>query len=58
MYIDLGVPQIIFLVFYAINLFSSAYLHGKPQTGKYNFFVALVSTTLGILILAWGGFFS
>lgn len=57
MYIDLGAPQIIFLVFYAINLFGSAYLHGKPQTGKHNFFVTLVSTIIGIAILAWGGFF-
>jgi hypothetical protein len=51
-------PQIIFLIFIAAELLFAAYKHGKiRKETKYNFWSALISQTILILVLYWGGFF-
>ena len=53
----MGTPQIILLVIMGLNLLASAYLHGKPRTGKFNIFGALVNAGILIWLLVSGGFF-
>ena len=50
-------PQIIILCLMALNLLCSAYLHGKPKDGKWNFFVEAAAVGINFGILYWGGFF-
>lgn len=50
-------PQIIWIALLFIGLFNTAYMHGKPMDGKYNFWVRFFSSILSILLLWWGGFF-
>lgn len=49
-------PQIIMIVIYALNLFSSLLNHGKEK-GKSNFWLSAVATIVSVSILKWGGFF-
>jgi hypothetical protein len=53
----MGAPQIIALVLIGLNLLISAYLHGKPKSGKHNVFLALLNAGITIWILSSGGFF-
>ena len=53
----MGTPQIILLSLVALNLLATAYLHGKPRTGNFNIFGALVNAGILIWILVAGGFF-
>jgi len=50
-------PQIIWIVLVGIILFWTAYKHGQPKEGKYNFWEQIVSTILTVALLYWGGFF-
>lgn len=50
-------PQIIYLVIMAIGLLGSAHEHGKPRTGKHNFWSSLIGIALVLSLLVWGGFF-
>ena len=50
-------PQIIYLSITLLNLLITAYMHGKPRTDKYNIFVTILSTTVGLMLLTLGGFF-
>ena len=51
-------PQILLGLLWAISLLLHARDHGKPKTGTDNFWVALLSTAIGISITYWGGFWS
>ena len=53
----MGIPQIILLVLLGLNLLATAYLHGKPRTGNFNIFGALVNAGILIWLLVSGGFF-
>jgi hypothetical protein len=53
----MGTSQIIMVIFMGINLLLGAYLHGKPKTGDYNFWITAISAGLYFLILTTGGFF-
>jgi hypothetical protein len=53
----MGAPQIILIVLLGIGLLINAYMHGKPRTGKFNIFYALVNTSITLWILIAGGFF-
>lgn len=54
----MGTPQIIILVLFFIKLLLNANAHGKIKQGKYNFWYALISTSITLTILYLGGFFS
>ena len=53
----MGTPQIILLVILGLNLLATAYLHGKPRTGNFNIFGALVNAGILRWLLVSGGFF-
>lgn len=53
----MGIPQIIIIVLYAMNLGINLVKHGEPLEGKHNVIVTLVSTIVIMGILKWGGFF-
>ena len=55
---NMKAPQIIYLVLTAINLLTSANLHGKPKSGNNTFWSALISAAIFIPLLWWGGFFN
>lgn len=50
-------PQIIYIFISIIGLMSASYLHGKPKTGKHSVWTTIVSVTIGLTLLYWGGFF-
>lgn len=50
--------QITWLVLVFIGLLISANQDGKPKTGKYSFLGSLISITISLSILYWGGFFN
>lgn len=52
----LGIPQIIILLLYGINIGATGIQHGEPKTGKENFWATLISTAINAAILWWGGF--
>jgi hypothetical protein len=41
-----------------IALLSSANRHGKPETGKHNFWYTIIAVGIQLGLLAWGGFFA
>lgn len=49
-------PQYVLASLYLIGLLLHARDHGKPKTGKDNFFVAAVSIVINIVVLHFGGF--
>lgn len=55
--INLGVPQLAYLLISAANLVVSAFLHGRPQ-GEHNAWATLTGLAISLSLLAWGGFFS
>lgn len=57
MNITLGIPQIIWIVLVIMGLGVEMAQHGKPRTGKHNFWTMLISFGLSIWILYAGGFF-
>jgi hypothetical protein len=54
--IEMGVWQIIWIVFMGISLCANAFMHGREI--KVNFWTALISTGVHVLLLALGGFFT
>jgi hypothetical protein len=50
-------PQIIWFVIALLNLGVELARHGEERTGEHNFFNSLISFTLTVSLLAWGGFF-
>ena len=55
---NMKTPIIILIALWIISLLLNAYMHGKEKTGKHNFFIKLVSLTIGISLLAWAGLFN
>lgn len=49
---------IIYLVLVGLNLLAGAYLHGKPKTGKFNFFTIALAYSISLVLLYFGGFFN
>ena len=54
----MGVPQIIIIILYAVNLGITLAKHGESTESKYNFIGTFISTALMVGLLIWGGFFS
>ena len=52
------VPQIVYLLLLALGLGITMEQHGKPKTGKHNFWVSLIAAALSFAIVWWGGFFN
>lgn len=53
----MGVPQFIVMCLYVAGLGMMAGKHGEPMGGNYNFWVGLISTSIMVSLLWWGGFF-
>lgn len=51
-------PQITIIVLILISLLLESHLHGNPKNGKYNFWSALISSSILLSILYWGKFFN
>lgn len=54
----MGIPQIIMVGIYILNLGVALTRHGEQKKEKYNFFAQFLGTAIGIALLYWGGFFS
>lgn len=54
----MGIPQIIIIILFAMDLGLSLAKHGEDKEGKYNFWVALICVLIEFFILYCGGFFS
>lgn len=56
MTINLGIPQLIWLVLAVIGLIVEIVEHGKPRE-PHNAYTLAISTIISFLLLYWGGFF-
>lgn len=56
MTINLGIPQIIWLVLVVFGLIYEIINHGKPHE-PHNAYTFAISTIISLLLLYWGGFF-
>ncbi len=56
MTINLGIPQLIWLVFAVIGLIVEIVEHGKPRE-PHNAYTFAIGTVISFLLLYWGGFF-
>ena len=56
MTINLGIPQIIWLVMAIFGLIYEIINHGKPHE-PHNAYIFAVSMVISFLLLYWGGFF-
>lgn len=56
MTINLGIPQLIWLVLAVIGLIVEIVEHGKPRE-PHNAYTFAISTVISFLLLYWGGFF-
>lgn len=54
----LHLPQLIYIIITALSLGINMTYHGKPKTGKENFFMVLISQAIMFSLLLWGGFFN
>ena len=54
----MGIPQIIIIVLFAMDLGLSLAKHGEDKEGKYNFWESLICVIINFFILYCGGFFS
>ena len=56
MTINIGIPQIIWLVMAVIGLIIEIVNHDKPRE-PHNAYTLAISTVFSFLLLYWGGFF-
>lgn len=56
MTINLGIPQIIWLVMAIFGLIYETINHGKPQQ-PHNAYAFAIGMVISFLLLYWGGFF-
>ena len=56
MTINLGIPQIIWLVLVALGLVTEIVYHDQPRE-PHNAYVFVIKTVISFLLLYWGGFF-
>lgn len=54
----MGIPQILIIILFAINLGINIAKHGEDKEEKYNFWSTLIGTLIECFILYCGGFFS
>lgn len=54
----MGIPQIIIIIIYGLNLGINLAKNGEPRESNYSFGIALVATAIEAGLLYWGGFFS
>jgi 1-acyl-sn-glycerol-3-phosphate acyltransferase len=52
------IATIIILLFMLITLLFSAYNHGKPRTGKGNFWTSLLAVVLWMIAFYYAGLFN
>lgn len=52
----MGIPQIIIIILYAINLGMSIENHGKEKTEKENVITTIIASVIMMALLWWGGF--
>ena len=53
----MGFCQILMLCIFAMSLGLNLAKHGEPRTGKYSFWVSLISSAIELSVLYFGGFF-
>lgn len=53
----IGIPQIIILIMFAMNLGIELAKHGEPREGKHNAVGGLIGVAINLALLWWGGFF-
>jgi hypothetical protein len=53
----MGIPQILMIIFYTLNLGVNLAHHGEPSLVKYNFWSSLLVAVVVFALLWWGGFF-
>lgn len=56
MTINIGIPQLIWLVFAVIGLIVEIINHGKPRE-PHNAYTFVIGVVISFLLLYWGGFF-
>ena len=54
----MGTSQIIMLLLLTLNLLIGSHYHGKERTGKYSFWVTLISFGIYFTLLMTGGYFN
>lgn len=54
--LSIGVPQMVVLVMYLINITLNAVHHGEEQE-PYNVWMTMLGVAVNFAILKWGGFF-
>lgn len=54
----LGIPQLLILALYFMNIGMNVAKNGEPKEGTYSAATSLIATAISLTILAWGGFFS
>jgi hypothetical protein len=50
-------PQVLLLVFLALDIGVVLAKHGQPRKENYNLFVTVISHAIMVALLIWGGFF-
>lgn len=53
----MGIPQIIYCAWIFMALGLSLAQHGQTKPKTENFWISLVSATIQLLLMWWGGFF-
>lgn len=56
MTINLGIPQIIWIVLAVFGIIDETIKHGEPHE-PHNAYTFAISTFISFLLLYWGGFF-
>jgi len=54
---NLGIPQLIILGLVILSWGIHIAKHGDPKVTKWNFWLDLISSTINLGLLWWGGFF-
>jgi hypothetical protein len=53
----MGMPQILVIAHWVIEIVGCAILHGRPKSGSYNFLASFICVVIEIAVLWYGGFF-
>ena len=54
----MGIPQLCVIALYMLSLGIHLAKHGESQTGRFNFWTALLTGAIMFGLLWWGDFFS
>jgi hypothetical protein len=55
---DTVIPQVVILVLVCVGLGMELVRDGNPRTDKHSFWITLLSDTIVLALLWWGGFFN